>query len=58
MGQAQALRLRWRLLLGTTLSLPVRLLLPKPGLVARMWGRLRGAWDWRWQRGLRLFAPI
>ena len=45
MGQAQALRLRWRLLLGTALSLPVRLLLPKPGLVARMWGRLRGAWD-------------
>lgn len=56
MGQAQALRLRWRLLLGTALSLPVRLLLPKPGLVARMWGRLRGAWDWRWQRGLLSLA--
>ena len=47
---------RWRLLLGTALSLPVRLLLPKPGLVARMWGRLRGAWDWRWQRGLLSLA--
>ncbi|MDO5087510.1 MAG: glycosyltransferase, partial [Comamonadaceae bacterium] len=44
--QAHACRLRRALLLGTTATLPLRLLLPKPGLVARMWGRWRGAWAW------------
>ncbi|MGP1516294.1 MAG: glycosyltransferase [Ottowia sp.] len=51
-SQTQALQLRKRLLWGTLLTLPLRVLLPKPGLVARMWGRLRGTLDWRWQPGL------
>lgn len=42
----QALRQRRRLLLGTALNLPLRLLLLSPRLLARMWGRLRGTLDW------------
>ncbi|MDO9611961.1 MAG: glycosyltransferase family 2 protein [Serpentinimonas sp.] len=43
----QALRQRRRLLLGTALNLPLRLLLLSPRLLARMWGRLRGTLDWK-----------
>lgn len=38
---------RIRLLLGTALALPVRLLLPSPRLVTRMWGRLCGLIEWK-----------
>ena len=52
-NQAHAHRLRQWLLWGTLATLPFRLLLPKPGLVARMWGRWRGALDWHWQPALQ-----
>lgn len=55
-GPAHALRLRRTLLLGTALALPLRLLLPKPGLVARMWGRWRGTRAWRWSPALQVPA--
>jgi len=45
LGQARSLRRR--LLLSTALALPVRLLLPSPRLVNRMWGRLCGLIQWQ-----------
>ncbi len=45
LGQARSQRTR--LLLGTALALPMRLLLPSPRLVARMWGRLCGLIQWK-----------
>lgn len=46
-GRARAQRLRWRVWLGTTVALPLRLLVFSPKLVARMWGRWVGLWQWR-----------
>ncbi len=46
-GTDKAQNQRWRLLLGTALALPVRLLLPSPRLVTRMWGRLCGLIQWK-----------
>lgn len=46
-GIDQARTQRTRLLLGTLLALPVRLLLPSPRLVTRMWGRLCGLIQWK-----------
>ena len=46
-GATQAYVQRTRLLLGTALALPFRLLFPSPRLIARMWGRLRGLIDWK-----------
>jgi len=43
----QARSQRLRLMLGTALTLPVRLLLPSPRLVTRMWGRLCGLIQWK-----------
>ena len=43
----QARSQRTRLLLGTALALPMRLLLPSPRLIARMWGRLCGLIQWK-----------
>jgi hypothetical protein len=38
--------LRWQLVWQTVLALPLRVLLFSPKLIARMWGRLRGAMRW------------
>lgn len=46
-GVDQAQSLRIGLMLGTALALPVRLLLPSPRLVTRMWGRLWGLIQWK-----------
>ena len=46
-GATQAYAQRTRLLLGTALALPFRILFPSPRLIARMWGRLRGLIDWK-----------
>lgn len=46
-GIDQARSQRARLLLSTALALPVRLLLPSPRLVTRMWGRLCGLIQWK-----------
>ncbi len=46
-GPGRARAQRTRLLLGTALALPLRLALPSPRLVARMWGRLRGLIEWK-----------
>lgn len=46
-GIDQAKSQRTRLLLGTALTLPLRLLLPSPRLVTRMWGRLWGLIQWK-----------
>ena len=43
----QALQQRRKLLLQTTLALPLRLLLPSPKLTTRMWGRLCGLIQWK-----------
>lgn len=41
-----AQKLRWQLVWQTTLALPLRVLVFSPKLIARMWGRLRGAMRW------------
>ena len=41
-----AIKQRTRLLISTTLALPLRCILFSPRLVARMWGRLRGSFSW------------
>lgn len=46
-GMDQARSQRTRLVLTTLLALPVRLLLPSPRLVTRMWGRLCGLIQWK-----------
>lgn len=46
-GIDQAKAQRIRLLCGTALALPARLLLPSPRLVTRMWGRLCGLIQWK-----------
>lgn len=46
-GIDQARAQRSRLLLETVLALPLRLLLPSPRLVTRMWGRLCGLIQWK-----------
>lgn len=38
---------RRKLLLLTSLALPLRIVLFSPKLIARMWGRWRGLWAWR-----------
>jgi N-acetylglucosaminyl-diphospho-decaprenol L-rhamnosyltransferase len=43
----QALRQRWRVLLGTTLALPLRAIAWSPRLLARMAGRWMGLVRWR-----------
>ncbi|MGE0347991.1 glycosyltransferase family 2 protein [Hydrogenophaga sp.] len=44
---AAAQGLRWSVLLGTTLALPLRVIVFSPKLVARMAGRWMGLWRWR-----------
>jgi N-acetylglucosaminyl-diphospho-decaprenol L-rhamnosyltransferase len=46
-GLDAALGQRRRLLSTTLLALPLRILLPSPRLMARMWGRLRGLIEWK-----------
>lgn len=41
-----AQELRWHVVWQTAVVLPLRVLIFSPKLVARMWGRLRGALDW------------
>lgn len=45
-GTPAALQQRRHLLLTTCVALPLRILLPSPRLIARMWGRLRGLFEW------------
>jgi N-acetylglucosaminyl-diphospho-decaprenol L-rhamnosyltransferase len=44
-GRVQAQRLRNRVLSLALLALPLRLLLPAPKHVARLWGRVQGLWQ-------------
>jgi GT2 family glycosyltransferase len=46
-SHAQARRQRWSVLLGTTVALPLRVVLFSPKLVARMAGRWMGLLQWR-----------
>ena len=41
-----ARKLRWKLVWQTAMTLPLRVLMFSPKLIARMWGRLRGALHW------------
>ena len=43
----QAIQQRKKLIIQTCITLPLRLLLPAPRLIARMYGRLRGLLDWK-----------
>lgn len=43
----QAIAQRKKLIFQTCLALPLRVLLPAPRLIARMYGRLRGVIDWK-----------
>jgi N-acetylglucosaminyl-diphospho-decaprenol L-rhamnosyltransferase len=47
-----AQKLRGQLVWQTLLALPFRVLVFSPKLIARMWGRLRGAMRWTLLRGL------
>lgn len=42
----QAIQQRKKLIIQTCIALPLRVLLPAPRLIARMYGRLRGVLDW------------
>lgn len=46
-GLQLALQHKKRLLIATLAALPLRMLLPSPRLIARMWGRLRGLMEWK-----------
>ncbi|MCU0925223.1 MAG: glycosyltransferase family 2 protein [Hydrogenophaga sp.] len=43
---SQAKWQRWKVLLGTSVALPLRVIAWSPRLLARMWGRWMGLWKW------------